>query len=370
MLSSTIVAIIIMVSVAIYAPDDLDATLNSAYLLTIGVSAFGIITMYKSIPDEQKCHNLPEGGSYEQNMIKKFERIIVPITLFTCFFMAFAGLNFGLICILFGVLLAPLGIFGWKDDQNITKRDEDFTTFIRGLGSIMGGMGMTAAPAIAKVDRKSLKVLGHFIDSVYSKMNIGLDEVMVWKKFIQDTGSNLIYKYLGIYHDSVELGADPAEVAHIVSTSMLEQNLLREKREMLAMGFIVLLIPMHMAMIAIFAFLFHILMKMANAIHEVMSTFSNTAAALSSSTTSISGSMLGAINIFANFPADKMEEFLIITLLIITISNVLAGRIVKGGDRYMYYFFGSVLFLLTGIIYIVTPVLVNILFTIPTFEAV
>lgn len=370
MLSATIVSIIIMVSVAIYAPDDLDSTLNSSYFLTIGVSAFGIITMYKSIPDDQKCHNLPYGGSYEQNLIRKFERVLLPIAFLVSVILFIAGINFGLICLLFGILLAPLAIFGWRDDNNIIVRDEDFTVFIRGLGSIMGGMGMTITPAIAKVDRKSLHVLGKYIDSVYSKMNIGLDEVLVWKKFVGDTGSNLIYKYLGIFRDSIELGADPAEVSHIVSTSMLEQTLLRQKREMLGMGFIVLLIPMHVAMIGIFVFLYYILLKMAHAIESVMATFEETAAALSSSTTSVGGSMMGTINIFANFPEDKMQMFLIISVLIITVANVIAGKIVKGGDRYMFYVFGSILFILSGLMYIIGPVFVDIMFTIPGFEAI
>jgi flagellar protein FlaJ len=368
MLSAAIVGIIIMVSVAIYAPDDLDSTLNSSYFLTIGVSAFGIITMYKSIPDDQKCHNLPSGGSYEQNLVRKFEIVIIPIALIASLLMYIAGINFGFICVFFGVLLAPLGIFGWRDDSNIIARDEDFTVFIRGLGSIMGGLGMTVTPALAKVDRKSLLILGRYIDSVYSKMNIGLDEGLIWLKFIQDTGSNLIYKYLGIFRDSIELGAAPAEVSRIVSTSMLEQTLLRQKREMLAMGFIVLLIPMHVAMIGIFGFLFHILIKMANAIKSVMATFDETSAALSSGTAGgLGGGM--TIDIFANFPEDKMRTYFIITIMIITISNIIAGRIVKGGDRYMIYFFGSILFALTGIVYIAVPIFVDIMFTIPGFEA-
>ncbi|MBO7388757.1 MAG: archaellar assembly protein FlaJ [Methanomicrobium sp.] len=370
MLSATIVSIIIMVSVAIYAPNDLDSTLNSSYCLAAGVSAFGIFSMYRSIPEDQKCHDLPGGGTYEQKLVHRLEKVIIPTALIASLILFFTGVNFGLICIMFGLLLAPLAIFGWKDDANIIVRDEDFTVFIRGLGSIMGGMGMTVTPALAKVDRKSLHVLGDYIDAVYSKMNIGLDDTLVWHKFVMDTGSNLIYKYLSIFKDSIELGAGPTEVSHIVSTSMLEQTLLRQKREMIGMGFIVLLIPMHVAMVGIFAFLFHILLTMSRAIKEVMTTFQDTAAALSSSSGSVGGSMVGSINIFVNFPEDKMIMFLILSILIVTVANAIAGKIVKGGDRYMYYVFGSLLFILSGLIYIVTPALVGMLFSIPGFESI
>jgi flagellar protein FlaJ len=53
-------------------------------------------------------------------------------------------------------------------------------------------------------------------------------------------------------------------------------------------------------------------------------------------------------------------------ILIITIANIIAGKIVKGGDNYMYYAFGSILFALSGMVYIVTPYIVNMFFTIPT----
>ncbi|MDD3976692.1 MAG: flagellar assembly protein FlaJ, partial [Methanomicrobium sp.] len=87
-------------------------------------------------------------------------------------------------------------------------------------------------------------------------------------------------------------------------------------------------------------------------------------------TTSVGGSMMGTINIFANFPEDKMQMFLIISVLIITVANVIAGKIVKGGDRYMFYVFGSILFILSGLMYIIGPVFVDIMFTIPGFEAI
>ena len=80
--------------------------------------------------------------------------------------------------------------------------------------------------------------------------------------------------------------------------------------------------------------------------------------------------MVGSINIFVNFPEDKMIMFLILSILIVTIANAIAGKIVKGGDRYMYYVFGSLLFILSGLIYIITPALVAMLFAIPGFESI
>lgn len=368
MLSATIVSIIIMVSVAIYAPDDLDSTLNTSYLLTIGIAVFGIGTMYRSIPGDQKCHELPGQGSYEQKLIHRLERFILPTLLITTLLLIIGGFDFGLIYLIIGIVLAPLGIFGLIDDANIIGRDDEFSLFIRSLGTVMGGKGLTITYALAEVDKKTLKVLSESIESVYSKLNLGLDENMVWNKFIDESGSNLISKYLNIFRDSIKLGGNPSEIARVVSSSMLEQTLLREKREMLSTGFIVLLIPMHVAMVAIFIFLYQILLTMSRAVTSVMASFDQTSAALSGSTASVGGSMSGMVNIFVNFPEEKMGMYIALVVLIITIANIMAAKIVKGGANYLYYTFGSILFILTGILLIVTPFIVQMLFQIPTFE--
>jgi flagellar protein FlaJ len=369
MLSGTIVGIIIMVSVAIYSPGELESTLNSAYLIILMISVLGITTMYRSIPDDTKTHGLPGGGSYEQGMIRRLERFLVPIALGSGALFYLAGINAGMVALFVALLLLPLGILAMLDDMKIIQRDEDFSVFIRGLGAIMSGKGLTTVYAIGEVDRKSLEVLGPFIDSVYSKLNLGLDEKMVWERFIRESGSNLIYKYLNIFRDSVALGGSPADIGKIVSSSMLEMVLLRKKRELLSTGFIVLLIPMHVAMVAIFLFLYEILLTMAHAVKEVMDSFADTQAAMSGSTASIGDSMAGSMDLFVNFPEATMGAFVVNILFMITVSNILAGTIVKGGDRYMYYFFGSVLFGLTGIVYIVTPFVVSIFFQMPGFEA-
>src|SRR5690554_5426740 len=189
------------------------------------------------------------------------------------------GANAGIIFLLVGLLLMPLGVIGYIDDANVVNRDTDFATFIRGLGSIMGGKGITTGDALQEIDRKSLFHLEPFINSVSTKLNLGLDEAGSWKKFIGETGSYLIYKYMNIFRDAVALGGSPDAIGKIVGSSMLEQVLLRRKRDMMVKGFVVLLVPMHGAMIAIFVFLFEILLSMASAIQEVMAHFDETSAA-------------------------------------------------------------------------------------------
>ncbi|MDD1655213.1 MAG: flagellar assembly protein FlaJ, partial [Methanomicrobiales archaeon] len=187
-------------------------------------------------------------------------------------------------------------------------------------------------------------------------------------RFIGESGSNYIYKYMNIFRDAVALGGSPDRIGQIVHTSMLEQVLLREKRHMIAMGFVTLLVPMHAAMIAILMFLFSIMLTMSKAIVNVMATLGANDAALSSSSTV--GGMVSGMNMFVNFPEGQMTTYVVIIITLLTISNILAGKIVYGGDRYITYLFTSILTVVSGFIFLVAPIVVNMFFNFPTFTGV
>ncbi len=372
--SGALVGIIIMVSVALFTPDNVQSTLMLSYMIVTTTSLFGIVTMYTSVPSDEKIHDLPT-GSKEQMIIKRLERRIIPVVIIvTVVFFALSAFGFikdvyGLVMLLIGLMLLPLGIIGYLDDSNIIQRDADFTSFIRSIGAVMGGKGTTMGHALAEIDRKSLVVLEPLINGVFSKLNLGLDENASWEKFIGESGSNLIYKYLNIFRDSCELGGSPDKIGEIAGSSMLEQVLLREKRNSVSMGFVVLIIPMHTMMVAIFLFLFHILLTMSKAIAGVMSNL-NAMGEGTQAAQSVGGSMVSGINMFVSFPEAEMTVYIMIMLTIITVANIFAGKIVMGGGRYIFYFFASILAIMTGLVYIVAPYIVAMFFNIPVFQGV
>ncbi len=368
--SGALVGIIIMVSIAIYAPDNIQGTLMTSYVLIGGISILGIVTMYKAVPADPKTHRLLQ-GSPEQNMIHRMEKKVVPILCIIVILLLLLGMNFGLVLMLIGMLLFPLGVIAFIDDGNITLRDSEFPTFIKGVGAVQGGKGTTIAPAIQDIDKKSLPYLEPLINSVFSKLNLGLDEDRTWQRFINDGGSYLIYKYLNIYRDALKLGGKADTVGQIVSSSMLDQVLLRDHRHTISMGFMTLLVPMHAMMVAIFLFLYNILVVMADAISEKMASLGEAGAALTSGQgASIAGAMGGSMFVFSNFDKDAIGFYVIIIITMLTISNVVAGKIVSGGDNALVYFYSSLICSVSGLLYIVAPIITGIFFMIPVFEGV
>jgi len=66
---------------------------------------------------------------------------------------------------------------------------------------------------------------------------------------------------------------------------------------------------------------------------------------------------------FSNFPEQEMGTFVVICLTIITVSNIIAARVVGGGDRYMFYFYTAIFCILTGMMLLVTPIGVGLFFS-------
>ena len=365
LLSSTVIAVTIMISIAIYSPAEMDTTFGMSYALILLICFFGNLLMYTSVPDDPKSHGLSAHGSTEQQTIRTMERILVPLAIVAVIAMVWLGVSAGFIFLLVAILAAPLGIIGFIDDANITLRDNDFSTFIRSLGAVMGGQGTTAVHALATIDKKSLVALEPLVNSVYSRMNLGLDDRQIWDKFTGESGSNLIYKYLNIYLDTVTLGGPPDAIGSVVGSSMLEQTLLREKKDMHARSFIVLLVPMHLAMAGIFVVLYRIMVVLTGSVSVMMDRFAETSAAAGGAASAggvSASSAFGGMTMFANFPEAEMGLYVVISLTIITISNIFAARIVGGGDRYMFYFYTALFCSLTGLVLLVSPMAVNIFF--------
>jgi flagellar protein FlaJ len=364
LLAGTVIAVTIMISVAIYSPVGMEGTLMLSYGIILMISGIGIVLMYSSVPEDQKTHGLEGKATKEQDSIHAMERIIVPVTIVIALVLLIMGVSAGPIFILIGIMMAPLGFIGYIDDHNITLRDNDFATFIKSFGAVMGGKATTAVYALGAIDSKSFLALEPLISSVYSKMNLGLDNRQIWDRFIGESGSDLIYKYLNIYLDTVRLGGAPEPIGKIVGASMHEQVLLREKREMLSKSFILMLLPMHVVMASIFIALFRIMFVLTSSVASMMTHFQGTAGEAGGQASSMAAAnpIGGGLNLFTNFPENVMGLYVAVILTILTASNIIVAKIVGGGDRYMYYFYTAVFCLLTGLAFLIIPMIVNIFF--------
>ncbi|MEM3505180.1 MAG: archaellar assembly protein FlaJ [Archaeoglobaceae archaeon] len=370
LVSASLISVVVLLSVVIYSVGDPATTLIASAFGNFAICLFGVFMLFKAVPKDKKVHNL-NIRSKEQFLSSKLliPSVVVGIMLFIFLGLIplmlgnyeFAGYGF----LALGLAIFPIGLIAKIDDKKVSKRDEAFTSFIRSLGAIKGGAGVSIAEAIRRIDQKNLGELKDLAMELQRRLSLGLDPKLCWERFIGESGSYLIERLTPIFIDAVELGGDADAVGEIVSSSNLEMVLLRLKRDLISSGFVNLIIPLHLAMVSLMLFIDQILTIFTQYLSMLFATqvgggdvFKNVP---------LQGVNLG---IFAGIPAELLAQYTFFVILSITIANFLASNIVKGGGKFLYMYYASILFTLSGILMLVIPPLVEWAFTLPSFVEV
>lgn len=372
LVSASLISVVVLLSVVIYSVGDPSQTLYASAFGNFVICLFGVLMIFKAVPKDRKVHDY-HIKSKEQALAGKISTLLVPAGVMLFVFLALlqviignyemAGYGF----IAFGLATLPIGILAKVDDKKIGKRDEAFTSFIRSLGAIKGGAGVSIAEAIRRIDQKNLGELKDLALELQRRLSLGLDPKLCWERFIGESGSYLMEKLTPIFTDSIELGGDANLVGEIVSSSNLEMVLLRLKRDLISSGFVNLIIPLHIAMVSLMLFISQILTIFTEYLGSLFASQVGSSSGEVFKNMPLQGLNLG---IFAGVPLELLAEYTFFIILSITIANVLVSNIVKGGGKYLYLYYSSILFLLSGILMLVVPQVVRWAFTLPSFVEV
>ncbi|NLO30710.1 MAG: archaellar assembly protein FlaJ [Methanosarcina mazei] len=370
LVSTSLVAIIILLSVILYNIGDPADTLYSTMFIIFFMAFFGVGLLFRCSPKDTKVHNLSV-KSKEQTYIYNWTPLTLVIAALAVLLLtvlpAFTGsaADFfidikGVGMIVAGVTMLPVGIAAKRDIEKINKRDESYTTFIRSLGSIISGSGLTVPKALLKIDPKNLGELKDMSQELYKKLASGLDPALCWGRFVGETGSYLIYKFTSVFVDAVNFGGNAEVVGELVSSSNLELVLLRMKRERIAKGFSSLVIPLHVSMVGLLLFIGQILTIFSTIINSLFTQFEINGSELEGIPGGMGGMNMG---IFGGVPLELLGQFVVIVTIILTIANLLAIVAVKGGPMYLAIYYGIFMFILSGILMIIVPPLVEMAFS-------
>ncbi|WP_211247074.1 type II secretion system F family protein [Methermicoccus shengliensis] len=269
--------------------------------------------------------------------------------------------------ILAGAIMLPIAILGRMDDKRISKRDEAFTTFIRSLGVIKSGAGVSVAEALSRIDQKNLGELKDLVLQLYRRLSMDLDPRLCWEKFVGESGSYLIQKLTSIFIDATDLGGDADTVGEVVSSSNLEMVLLRLKRDLISSGFVSLIIPLHMAMVGLLLFITQILTIFTQYISMLYATQLSGIGSMSNVVDKLPGGLQGLnIGIFGSVPTELLSQYTLFIILSLTLANTIAANVVKGGGKYMYIYYACILFIISGVLMVVVPQVVEWAFSLPS----
>ncbi len=126
-------------------------------------------------------------------------------------------------------LLIP-GIIFYTEEQRIKRRDQEFPSFIRALGSVESAKQSTTLEVLRTLRHKDFGPLTGDINNLYKRLNMRINSDLAWHLFATDANSYLIQKFSEMYLHARKMGGRPAQLGDLIGKNMNVVNQLRERR--------------------------------------------------------------------------------------------------------------------------------------------
>jgi archaeal flagellar protein FlaJ len=247
------------------------------------------------------------------------------------------------------VLLIPLGVVSMGAEKHVGKKDDEIAAFFRSIGGTASSRGTTLGEALRRIEISSFPALEPDIKRLGLRLKASAKPETCWRMFAAETGSRLITQSAGIFYESTNLGGDPETAGMRCSLFSSRTAMLRAKRRNVAETFSWLTLVMHAVVSALMVFILEILKKFLTMIQSAMPTD------LASGMRSMGTQMLA----FNTPQVGMMEQITIGLLIIMAFINAFAVIASEGAHILKATFYLALMFLMTGISFIVVPNLVN-----------
>jgi flagellar protein FlaJ len=346
-ISVALIVIIQMISSMIYSMD----TTVMAMLISSGflMNCFGAWIIYRSAPQETMTVALGK-GSPEQRHALRLLRVLAPVSLAAAALLYVLQIDLGWILIGVSFLILPVGVISLMSDQKISKKDIEFSTFLRSAGSMATSSGTTLKQALTKIDLSSFPILEPDIQRLSKRLDALVAPEICWNKFGIESGSKLVSQVSDIFYSAVKMGGDPERVGYLCSLFVAKASQLRAKRRLIAGTFAALSTIMQAVVAGLMVFVLSIVQNFAILMVEMMPQNPDEMANRPSMN-------LGMANLSA---ADLQFLSLITVIMILLLAVVGAAAVVlsSGGYRLKLAFYLGLTLLISGVSFLMVPPMV------------
>jgi flagellar protein FlaJ len=116
-----------------------------------------------------------------------------------------------------------------REERLIMRKDDNFATFIRTLGSSAGAKEGSVSHVVGSLRIHDYGPLTKDVNNLHRRLRLG-ETLRAWKYFAGETGSSLIHKFSSIFVEALRAGGKPMVVGEIVSMNFARVNTLRKYR--------------------------------------------------------------------------------------------------------------------------------------------
>ncbi len=232
-------ALIFLTSIALIMPI---ITGMEPFLLMVGsivtfLGAEGIIVyvMKTKAPKDNIWHTLSIETEADRVIRMSFPVSIIGSTILSIILLLWGG---GLpVTIMVAIALSPLAITGYyarKEEELIKRKDDNFSQFVRALGSTAGARGGIIRESLRNLTYHDFGPLTSDVNELYKRLETRINKNMTWNYFAAGTGSNLIERFATIFAEGIDKGGKPEVIGEIIADNFMRIISLRKLRYSLA----------------------------------------------------------------------------------------------------------------------------------------
>jgi flagellar protein FlaJ len=347
-LSAVLVVVIGIVSTMIWKIET--SLIISMAFIAVATTAAGVWLIWLVSPKELMVLRWP--GSKEQKLAARLFKVMVPAGVVAGALLLLAVQNMGIALIALAALIFPVGFITTKDERKISRRDDEVGVFLRSLGGVCTALGTTVNSAMDRLDLDAINVLRASVKNLHTRLSAGIRSRLSWKRFIDETGSELANRSVGMFYDAIEVGGSAGQAGQHASDYSSRIALLRAKRRTISGPFRWLCLTMHTAVIIILVFITEVIVAfggMVSQAQEDLPATPGTPALTTLSSFNLSG-------------LEMMHHLVMPLVLIFTVANAIVPSLADGGGKYKIL--GNLGFTaaISGVCLLVLPPLAGTLF--------
>jgi len=347
-LSAVLVIIIGIVSTMIWK---IETTLIMGMaFISVSTTAVGVWLIYLVSPKEAVV--LRWAGSKEQKLARKLFKFFIPAAVVSGALLLLVGTGLGWALLVVAALVFPVGFIMARDDKKINKRDSEVGVFLRSLGGVCAALGTTVGAALSRLDLGSINTLRSTVRRLRTRISTGIRPKLCWKKFIDETGSELTNRSVGMFYDTIDLGGAAGQAGYQASLFASKIALLRARRKTVSSPFRWLCLAMHTSIVVLLIF-----------ITEVIMAFAGMVAKADEAMPRISGApSMSSLTSFNLSGLELMHSLVLPLVLIFTVANAIAPTLADGGSWYKVLNNLGITAAISGVSLLILPTLADALF--------
>jgi len=348
-LSAVLIVVIGIVSTMIWKIET--SLIIAMAFICIATTAIGVWLIWVVSPKESMV--LKWAGSKEQKMAKKLLKPALGIAIVIGAAFMLMGQNLGVALLVIAVLVFPVGFLMTSDDKKVYKRDDEVGTFLRSLGGVCTALGTTVNAALGRLDLDAINVLRGSVKNLHTRLTAGIRSKLSWTIFINETGSELAHRSVGMFYDAIEVGGSAGQAGQQSAAFANRIALLRARRRTISGPFRYLCITMHTAVVIILVFITEVIVAFGSMVMTAQDNIPSVAGAPS----------LSSFSSFNLSGLELMHTMVMPLVLIFTVANAIVPSLAEGGSKYKILSNLTITAAISGLCLLILPELANSLFT-------